>query len=214
MGLVADLPGLPLHGFHGSVQLPWYSQLCSVDLPVNSKQNDNQTQKNYKFLCARNFRKFREEVQELVFTVSFFVHTGWSMTSCKGQLTKTSAYEHKHRQNFLSLTAETISVLKDFSTRRRPGQSWSKRRLSKRKLCWYWGRGNCAMTTQQERTWSRNIVIYQNQSHTKISSFTGCEIHKLNKNIRDLERGAATQPNWEKMRNRSNACVSGWARKA
>ena len=31
-------------------------------------------------------------------------------------------------------------------------QSWLKRRLSKRKLRWYWGRGHCDMTTRQETT--------------------------------------------------------------
>ena len=40
------------------------------------------------------------------------------------------------------------------STWRRPGQSWSKRRLWQ-KVCWCWGRGiDIIMTTQQERTCS------------------------------------------------------------
>ena len=42
---------------------------------------------------------------------------------------------------------------------RRPRQSWSKRRLSKRKLCWCSGRGNYGMTTQQERKCSNKIVV-------------------------------------------------------
>ena len=72
----------------------------------------------------------------------------------------------KFRPRSRTAFSESLSLCEE----RRPGQSWSKRRLWQ-KVCWCWVRGIGIIISQQERTCSFNIIyckhiIYYNIQQT------------------------------------------------
>ena len=92
-----------------------------------------------------------------------FLSTSWSFV-----------FEDDVSTRIALVFVRSIAVVLDLT---KPGQSWSKRRVQKQEVCSCWRRGNCDLTTQQERyvqfghahefPWFCQIRRYQRTYHWK-----------------------------------------------